>query len=59
MTALFKQVDVKRALQGAAKAGVSVGRVEIGPDGKIVIIVAEPTTEPTTEFDKWKAGRAG
>lgn len=35
--ASFKQSDVTRALKGVEKAGMRVGRVEITPNGKIVI----------------------
>jgi len=34
----FKQVDVTRAVKGAVAAGLSVGRVEIGRDGTIIVI---------------------
>lgn len=33
----FKQSDVTRAVKGVEKAGVRVGRVEITPNGKIII----------------------
>lgn len=33
----FKQSDVTRAVKGVEKAGMRVGRVEITPNGKIVI----------------------
>lgn len=36
--ARFKQVDVTRAVKGAVAAGLRVGRVEIDPNGKIVIL---------------------
>jgi hypothetical protein len=36
--AKFRQVDVARAIRGAIKAGLSVSRVEIDRDGKIVVI---------------------
>ena len=34
----FKRSDVTRALLGAAKAGMDVGRVEITKDGRIVLV---------------------
>ena len=34
----FKQSDVTRALRGAAKAGVEVGRIEIAKDGTIIVV---------------------
>lgn len=33
----FTQADLKRAVKGVEEAGVRVGRVEIDPNGKIVI----------------------
>jgi len=44
--ARFKQDDIKRAVAGATAAGMAVGRVEIDPNGKIVILserVAPPS----------------
>ncbi|MET4369445.1 hypothetical protein ABIA99_002130 [Bradyrhizobium sp. LB12.1] len=38
--ALFKQHDVMRAVRGAIAGGVEIQRVEIGSDGKIVLIAA-------------------
>lgn len=35
--ARFRQEDVTRAVKGCEKAGMRVGRVEIAPDGRIVI----------------------
>lgn len=42
MTAVarFKKVDITRAIAGATAAGMSIGRVEIDPNGKIVILSA-------------------
>jgi len=36
--ARFKQADLTRAVRGAQKAGMRVGRVEIDPNGRIVIL---------------------
>jgi hypothetical protein len=38
----FRQSDVTRALRAAKAAGVDVARIEIDPDGKIVIVTSEP-----------------
>jgi hypothetical protein len=38
----FKQGDVTKALKGAVNAGMSVKRVEIDRDGKIVVITGRP-----------------
>lgn len=38
----FKERDVTKALKGALKAGMAVGRVEIDKDGKIVVVTARP-----------------
>lgn len=53
----FRQTDLTRALKGARAAGIEVARVEIGPDGKIVIWPGQDAVEPVTDFDRWKAKR--
>lgn len=40
--ARFREVDVKRAVSGAARAGLKIARVEIEPDGTIAIFVGSP-----------------
>ena len=54
----FRQADVSRALKGALAAGLTVTRVEIGSDGKIVIVSGKDEPEPANDFDKWKARHA-
>jgi len=50
----FKQGDISRALKGATAAGMKVGRVEIDPHGKIVIISESgAATKPATDLDTW------
>ena len=39
---IFKQSDVTKALKATVKAGITVGRVEIDKNGKIIIITARP-----------------
>jgi hypothetical protein len=52
----FLQSDVRRAVQGATDAGLNVARVEIDPDGRIVIVSGEGVPkDTTTPFDAWKA----
>jgi hypothetical protein len=49
----FTQDAVTRALKGAAKAGVSVARVEIDRAGKIVIIACEPPPIERPSGNEW------
>ncbi len=52
----IKQADISRALKAANSAGLKVSRVEIGPDGKLSIFIADcsPREPSTTPFDAWK-----
>ncbi|OYY70351.1 hypothetical protein [Sphingomonas sp. 28-63-12] len=45
--ASFRQSDLTRAVKGVAAAGVRVGRVEIDPNGKI-IVMAETLLQATS-----------
>jgi hypothetical protein len=38
----FKQCDLVKAIRAAAKAGMTVGRVEVSPDGRIIIVAGGP-----------------
>lgn len=38
----FRQIDVKRAVQGAQAAGLAIGAVEITSDGTIRILTGKP-----------------
>jgi hypothetical protein len=38
----FKQTDVTKAVKAVVAAGLTVGRVEIAPDGRIVVIAGKP-----------------
>jgi hypothetical protein len=41
----FKQADMTKAVKAAVRAGLTVGRVEISPDGRIVVIAGAPGLE--------------
>ncbi|RWH32206.1 MAG: MYG1 family protein [Mesorhizobium sp.] len=51
----FRQIDLSRALKAWLAAGLEVGRAEIDPSGKIIILprggVANRPTEPSNEWD--------
>jgi hypothetical protein len=54
-SAAFRQVDLTRAVRGAKAAGLEVTRVEIGPDGRIVLSAGKiepPANE--SELDVWR-----
>lgn len=40
--ARFTQADLKRAAAGVQAAGLPISRIEIDPNGKIVIITGQP-----------------
>lgn len=48
----FKQCDVTRAVKAVAKAGVPVARVEIAPDGRIVIVTGTAATGQSDDLDR-------
>jgi hypothetical protein len=52
--AAFRQADVVRAIRAAKAAGVDIRRIEIDPNGKIVIIVGngEPDQREENEWDR-------
>jgi hypothetical protein len=55
--ATFKETDLTRALRAARKAGADVGRVEIGRDGRIVLVLLKNGDEVSpegNEWDKWR-----
>jgi hypothetical protein len=59
--ALFRQADIIRAIKGAKRAGLMVGRVEIdAKTGNIVVSVAAApeVPDPEREFDRWKQRHA-
>lgn len=46
----FTQNDVSKAVKGAAKAGLSVRRVEVDRSGKIVIVIGDPERGPAGDL---------
>ena len=50
----FRQRDITRAIRAVSTAGVGVASVEIGVDGKIVVVVAAhgQLPSPLTELDR-------
>jgi len=55
--ATFKQADLTRALRAVEKAGRDVERVEIGRDGRIVLVFknGEEVLVERNEWDEWRA----
>lgn len=47
----FTKADLQRAISGAVSAGLLVGRIEIEPNGKIVILPV--TNKPSHDNDEW------
>jgi hypothetical protein len=47
----FRKADLCRALKGVTEAGLPVERVEIEPDGKIVLIPGRCEGPPENEWD--------
>ena len=56
-----KQADVARAVKGATAAGLKVSRVEIGTDGRIVLVSGDSAREEPppaqSAYDAWRAKR--
>jgi hypothetical protein len=54
----FRQADIARAVKGAKAAGMSVSKIEIDTDGRIVIISGVTHEyQPRDEYMAWKQGR--
>jgi hypothetical protein len=50
----FRQTDVTKAVKGAVSGGLTVGRVEISPEGHIVVIAGKPEEGQTSaEVNPW------
>jgi hypothetical protein len=50
--AIFRKADLRRAVEAVITAGQTVARVEVDPNGKIVIVTAgEPERREGNEWD--------
>jgi len=49
---IFKQADVTRAVKGVTAAGQAVARVEIDPNGRIVIVTTEVRPAVQEDLDR-------
>jgi hypothetical protein len=54
----FKEADIIRAVKGARRGGMDLGRVEIDPStGRIILVAAGKAETPTNDLDRWLEGR--
>jgi hypothetical protein len=49
----FTKRDVARAISASVSAGLSVARVEIDKDGRIVIVPGQPEPTSVTPENEW------
>jgi hypothetical protein len=49
----FKQSDVTKAVKAVVAAGVDVARVEVGKDGRIVVIAGKPSPDKEKGGGEW------
>jgi hypothetical protein len=52
----FKQRDLVRAVKAVAAAGMSVAKVEVDKDGKIIVVVGKPDKDDSgvrAEVNEW------
>jgi hypothetical protein len=54
----FRQRDVVAAIKAVRLAGVEVGRIEIGKDGKIVIVTSVAAEPRRERVDEWEGAEA-
>jgi hypothetical protein len=53
----FRQRDVAAAIKAAKAAGCTIARVEVGRDGRVILVLAtgdKPSTEPASG-NEWDA----
>lgn len=49
----FRKIDVTRAIEAATAGGLQIGKIEIEPAGKIVIIAVNAGPNPQSDLDAW------
>lgn len=54
----FRQADLVRALKAAGKAGLTVQRFEVDPDGRNVVVTGEATPKARDYLAEWQIVRA-
>jgi hypothetical protein len=47
----FRQTDVTKAVKAVAAAGVNIARIEIGRDGRIVLVMLQ-SASPQNDLDR-------
>jgi hypothetical protein len=57
----FRQRDLRLAVETARAAGLEIGRVEIGRDGKIIVVTGKPQANEDLdrELAEFEARNAG
>ena len=52
----YRVRDLCMALKTMQKCGLNVARVDIWPDGRIIVVVGEPTSthDPNVAIDDWE-----
>ena len=49
----IRQSEVSRAVKGVQQAGITIERVEIEPNGKIVVLVHSSTADKDKAINEW------
>lgn len=52
------QADISRTIKAAKAAGMEIGRVEVMPDGRIILAAPNATPEPANALDQWLQGQS-
>ena len=54
----FRQADVAKAIKATVSAGLSVERVEIDRDGKIIVVIGTPNLDAAND-NEWDSVQLG